>query len=331
MRPPRRLAALLLLALPAGCQRLYPPESRFALGPVEVTVRVAASSEAKARAATEAAFAAVSQVNNLLSIHLARSEVSQLNDAAGREVHLSGQTVAVLRRAAEISELSGGAFDVTAAPLIRLWKETIESRRLPDAASLEAAKGLVGYRRLTLGANSARLEPGMSVDLGGIAKGHAVDKAVEALKAEGVTSALIDAGGDGCALGTRPDGEPWRVGIQDPASEAEEALPRALLLSDAAYATSGDYRQQVEIDGVRYAHIVDPRTGEPARAAASVTVIAPDCTTADALATALTVLGPDEGLALVETLPDVECLVIVRGAGGLEATESSGFSRFVEP
>jgi thiamine biosynthesis lipoprotein len=170
----------------------------------------------------------------------------------------------------------------------------------------------------------------MRVDLGGIAKGHAVDRAIAALKDVGVKNALVDAGGDGYALGTRLDGTPWRVGVQDPDRPGDRRQLKAILtLSNVAYATSGDYQQYVEIGGERYAHIIDPRTGQPARLAASVTVIAPDCTTADALATAVSVLGPDAGIKLVEGLPGVECLVITRDADGLKRSASSGFGAFV--
>lgn len=324
----RSIILLFLAAVAAGCDgppRLYERE-RPALGPVVVSMQVIATSRTRANRAADDAFAAISQVNNLLSSYLAQSEISRLNQAGGQECHVSSQTVALLRRALEISQLTGGAFDVTAGPLIRLWKRTIETRTLPGEQELAAARRLVGYRLLVLGLNSARLTTaGMNVDLGAIAKGHAVDRAIEALRAAGIQNALVDAGGDGYALGVRLDGTPWRVGIQHPRAPTDERLPQVLLLSNMAYATSGDYSQYVEIDGVRYAHIVDPRTGQPARAAASVTVVAPDCTTADALATALSVLGPTEGLRLVETLDGVDCMIVTSGAEGLVAHMSAGF------
>ena len=352
------LATLVL----AGCDSVH-SESRYALGPVEVTIQVVAPSERKAKAAIDKAFDAISQVNNLLSSYAANSEVSRLNRSGGRECHISGQTAAVLRRAIEISEHTGGAFDITAGPLIKLWKtaikteeqfrewvhvaeaaagfglipvqliylcrEEIEKSLLPTKAELDAARKLVGCQSLTLGPNSAKLEtPGMSIDLGGIAKGYAVDKAIEALKASGIRAALVDAGGDGYALGTRPDGTPWRIAVQKPDDETGERLPGILKLADAAYATSGDYEQYVDIGGVRYTHIIDPRTGRPARAAASVTVIAPDCTTADALATGISVLGPDDGVALAKKLKGVECMVITREGSDLKTTTSPGLKKF---
>ena len=335
----------LLAAATAGCDRLYSAASDTVLGPVTVTVHVVAAGEARADRAFAAAFAAISQVNNLLSSHVSRSEVSRLNASGGRECHVSGQTAFVLRRAAEISELSGGAFDVTAGPLIKLWKQTIADAELfkvgetdkppslPDEEKVEAAMKLTGRKNLVLGENTAKLAiEGMNVDLGGIAKGYAVDKAVEALRAAGVNGALVDAGGDGRALGTQADGTPWRVAVQDPNRQTGKALSvRPLILSDMAYATSGDYEQYAEVGGVRYAHIVDPRTGRPARAAASVTVIALDCTTADALATAVSVLGADEGIKLVAAMPGVECMVITRDGEKLNVAKSPGFDEFCEP
>jgi FAD:protein FMN transferase len=302
-------------------------ETRFVFGPVTASIKVVEKDKDRATRAIDNAFAAIAQANNLFSTYVAKSEVSQLNAAGGKPCHVSSQTLAVLKRSVEVAELSGGAFDVTAGPLIKLWKRSIKSGALPADAELAAARKLVGYKQLVLDADGpcARLGAGMSVDLGGIAKGFAVDRAVDALRAAGVRSGIVDAGGDGYAMGTRPGGTPWRVGIQNPRAVPGDRLPQVLLLTDQAYATSGDYEQYTEIGGVRYSHIVDPRTGRPARAAASVTIVAPDCTTADALATAVSVLGPKDGIALVEKLKNVECLIITEGAGGIEAKASSGF------
>jgi len=328
-----RRAILILPALAAlGCdrpQRLY-TKTRLALGPVRVELQVIATSKDQAQQAIGEAFAAVSQVNNLLGLHVVQSEISKLNASSGQECHISPQTASVLRRAIEISELTGGAFDVTAGPLIKIWKRTIETGKLPKKEEVAAAKKLVGYKHLILGPTWAKLAvKGMNVDLGAIAKGHAVDKAIEALKANGIENALVDAGGDGYALGTRIDGTPWRLGIQDPNTKELKRLRDVIpWLSNMGYATSGDYRQYTDIGGVRYAHIVDPRTGQPARAAASVTVIAPDCTTADALATAVSVLGPDEGVKLIDEADGVECVIITRGPDGLVRRTSRGFKKF---
>ena len=345
------LAAILL----AGCDPpvssrvkdniLYAGDRDDVLGPVPVSIKVVASSEDEAQEAIAAAFAAMTQANNLFSSYVPNSEISRLNQSDGRECHVSSQTAALLARSAEMSELTGGAFDITAGPLIKLWKGPIKAAKLyrelsgtkveapkptlPAKEALEAARKLVGYKRLTLGPNSAKLEtPGMTVDLGGIAKGYAVDKAIEALKAKGIRNALIDAGGDGYALGTKPGGKPWRIGVQVPDGATGERLPGVLELSNTAYATSGDYEQYAEIDGVRYAHIIDPRTGQPSRVAVSVTVIAPDCTTADALATGISVLGPVDGVGVAEKVKGVECMVISRQGEDLKMSVSTGFRNY---
>jgi len=329
---PRSTILLLPVLAALGCEgapHLF-RQSRLAMGSVTVTIQVVAGSRLRANRAIDAAFAAISQAENLLSSHLPESEIARLNRNGGRECHISTQTAAVLKRAIEMSKLTAGAFDVTAGPLIRIWKQTINTGKLPSPAEVAAAKKLVGYKHLVLGPTSAKLAvEGMRVDLGAIAKGYIVDKAVEALKANGIQNALVDAGGDGYALGTRADGTPWRLGIQDPnAKEVERLRGVVLRFSNIGYATSGDYRQYTDIGGVRYSHIVDPRTGRPARKAASVTVVAPDCTTADALATAVSVLGPDQGVKLIDKLDGVECLVLTRGPGGLVRCTSRGFNRF---
>ncbi len=324
-----RCILALSVAAAVGCgskPRLY-MASRFALGPVAVTIQVVATDKDDAERAVNAAFDAISRVNDLMSCHIGASEISRLNSSGTDGSPVSPETAFVLRRAIEVSEQSGGAFDVTAGPLIRLWKRTIETGELPPPDELAAARERVGYRKLRVEPAFARFETeGMSVDLGGIAKGYAVDRAIEALKAHGIRDALVDAGGDGYALGARPDGAPWRAGIQNPRKMEGARLPEVLLLSNKGYATSGDYAQYVEIEGVRYAHIVDPRTGQPARAAASVTVVAADSTTADALATAISVLGPEEGVALAERTPGVECMVITESSDGLKTRASAGFA-----
>jgi FAD:protein FMN transferase len=337
----RRCSCLLLLALllSAGCDRpaqdaprqasqaTVHTETRYVFGPVAASIQVVAADAEQAGPALDAAFAALTQANNLFSSHLPTSEISRLNAAEGEPRHLSAQTLALLGRALELGEQTGGAFDITAGPLIRLWKAAIRSGKLPSEADREAARKRVGYHQVALdrAASRARLVPGMSLDLGGIAKGFAVDAAVAALRGRHLSGGIVDAGGDGYAMGTRPDGAPWRIGIQHPRSVPGNRLPEVLLLSDRAYATSGDYEQYTEIDGVRYHHVIDPRTGEPAHTAVSVTVVASDCTTADALATALLVLGPEDGIALVETLRDVECMIVREGQDGLAVAFSSGF------
>lgn len=181
----------------------------------------------------------------------------------------------------------------------------------PDPGELAAALARVDFRGLEIDAENSRARlarPGQAIDLGAIAKGYGVDRAVQLLKEHGVVRALVDLGGDVYALGTRPDGTPWRLGIRHPRRAGQ--ILGILHVSDAAVATSGDYERYFEYEGVRYSHIVDPRTGWPAMELASVTVVAPHGVWADALSTAVFVLGKEEGLALLESLPGVEGILV---------------------
>ena len=321
------LPALIVVgACNAAAPALYRYYLSAMLGPVAVEVQMITTTDARARRAVQAGSAEVSKIHNLLSRYLEASEVSRINRESGRETHASAQTVEVVRRAIEIARLTDGAFDITVGPLVALWRDAIRSGELPDPEELERARGLVGYQQITVGDNSVTLEkPGMSIDLGGIAKGYAVDRVVRALRDTGIEDALVDAGGDGYAMGLNAQAEPWRIGLEHPRQEGRAPLGIVLRLSDRAYATSGDYRQYTEIDGERYSHIIDPRTGRPAREAASATVVAPDCMTADALATALLVMPPEAGVELVDSLEDVECLIITIRDDELHKIASSGF------
>ena len=323
-----RKLALFFLLLALGCRENY--RATGELGPIQIHIQVVARSERAAREAIAAAFAEIQQVNNLVSYYLESSEISRLNAApAGERVHLSQTTLDVLRRAQEISELAGGSFDITAAPLIKLWKQTIATGELPDAAALESARDAVGYTKLELGDTWAmKTADGVRVDLGGIAKGFAVDRAIAALKRKGITGALVAIAGDGYALGNQANGRAWRIGIRNP-SALEERIGDVLELSDKAYSTSGDYEQYIEIGGVRYAHIIDPRTGQPAHQAASVTIIADDSATADSLATAVSVLGARDGLAAIAKVNGAAGLIITRTEEGLNFTKSPAFDRHV--
>jgi thiamine biosynthesis lipoprotein len=212
--------------------------------------------------------------------------------AGGPAVKVSRDLLKVLLKAQEISRLSDGAFDVTVGPLVKLWREARATRKMPDESRLCSARELVGWRKLEIDAKNATVRlkyPGMLLDLGGIAKGYACDAALRTLKRCGINRALIEMGGD-IALGDPPPGKKgWLVQI--PAAQADE---RCSQLANCGVSTSGDAEQFVEINGRRYSHIVDPRTGLGLTHRAEVTVIAPDCTTSDCLATAASVLGPEK-------------------------------------
>jgi thiamine biosynthesis lipoprotein len=214
--------------------------------------------------------------------------------------------MAVLAAARGVSEASGGAFDVSVAPLVDAWGFGVEKRReVPPPSVLAARRASVDYRGFRLDARAGtvtKAAAGVQADLGGIAKGFAVDLAARALDAQGIGHYMVEAGGEVRTRGVNADGQPWRIGVEQP-----DAMPQrarlVLPLSGRAMATSGDYRNYFEIDGRRYSHEIDPRTGAPIdHRLCSVTVVAEDCMRADALATALLVLGPDRGVRMAESL-----------------------------
>jgi thiamine biosynthesis lipoprotein len=283
---------------------------------------VVAPNERVGSACIEAAMEMQRRVDLLMSYHNPDSLLNQVNRLAGAEpVVVDELTFEVLERAVRASELSGGAFDVTVGPLIDLWRRAGEANEPPTDAALAEARGKVGYDKLILNERDRTVRfavEGMRVDLGGIAKGYAIDKSVEAMKSRGALGGMVDIGGDVRCFGRPPKEQThWLIGLQDPAVGPEDfgsTEPLLVLsISDAAVTTSGDYRRFVEVEGQKQSHIMDTSTGRGADKLVSVTIIAPHATTADALATAVSVLGSDKGLALVESLDNVEAILIPAG------------------
>ncbi len=273
--------------------------------------------------AIEEAFDAIKEVDQLMSTYKPESEVSILNRQG--QNHVSLQTSRIIQEAIKFSEATNGAFDITCRPLINLWKRAKKEEKIPTLKEIEEARSLVSYKKIILQGDLVKFqEPGMQIDLGGIAKGWAVDKAIQALKRRGVRAALVNAGGDLFALGKRGLWKKWDVGIQNPRDE--EKILSTIEVSHRGVATSGDYRRYFTLEGRRFSHIVDPRTGETVEdVPMSVTVVAPDATTADALATGIFVLGPKEGMRLIESLPGIEGLIV---SEGMQMDTSSGWSKF---
>lgn len=283
-----------------------------------------ASGEALAQAVVDAE-AALEAVDESMSTFRPASPLSLLNAAGADEpVELPPELVEVLSRARRISRLSGGAFDPTARPVFQAWSAALDEHRLPAPSALTEARAASGWERFTFAdASAVKAAPAAQIDLSAIAKGYAVDRALAAIRAAGAAGAQVEVGGEVGLFGPAPTGPRWPVYIVNPfAPDAEPLGP--ILLTDAAVATSGDYRQYTEIDGVRYGHIIDPRTEAPAETTASATVIAPDCTTADAWATALAVLG-EEGLALVRGIDGVQAMLILGPAENPRAVMTDGF------
>ncbi|MDK2960282.1 MAG: FAD:protein transferase [Bacillota bacterium] len=268
----------------------------------------------KAEEAVNAAMAEMRRIADLMDANDPKSEVSWINENAGRRpVRVSEETFELLKLARRYSELSGGAFDVTVRPLVVLWGIGKKDKYVPDSAAIERARELVDWRDLVLDeeAKTAYLRrAGMGVDLGGAAKGYAADRARDVLLRYGVRSALIDAGGNIWAVGRRPDGRPWRIGIKNPRPEHGGELLAVMPSEDLTLVTSGDYERYFIKNGVRYHHIFDPRTGRPASQAISATIIGKNSAEADILSTAVFVLGPDQGLALIRKLSSFEAVLV---------------------
>ncbi len=245
-----------------------------------------------------AAFATIAALEDIMSDYRPASEVRRLGARAGRWTGVSDPLFAVLARARAIAETTEGAFDPTVGPLVALWREARRTRYLPTPARLDAARQRVGWRLIELDSARQRIRlarAGMRLDLGGIAKGFILQAALGTLRSRGLSRAMLEAGGDIVVGDAPPNRDGWRIDVPD----ADTALARrAAALVNAAIATSGAASQFVEIAGVRYSHVVDPRTGVGLTNRTSATVIAPDGATADALATALTVLGPSHRTAL---------------------------------
>jgi len=284
-----------------------------------------ASSAEQAVRASQAAFARVAELDAILSDYRADSELMALGRRAGGPPVLVGpDLLRVLSASQEWARRSGGAFDVTVGPVVQLWRRARRIGEMPRAPALAEARALVGYRKLLLDApaGTARLaQAGMRLDLGGIAKGFAADEAQRVLRAHGITRALVAAGGDVVVSGPPPGRPGWSVAVALPAPLRDPDAP-PLELREAAVSTSGDAEQFVTLDGVRYSHIVDPRTGIALTGRSGVTVVAPTGTTSDALATAISVLGPERGLALAEATPGVSAWIAQETPAGIRRFES---------
>jgi thiamine biosynthesis lipoprotein len=293
-------------------------------------VLYAPDAEAANRAA-EAAFARIAELDALLSDYKPESELSRLSDTAGsgRAVPVGKDLWAVLERAQQLAVATDGAFDVTVGPYVRLWRRSRRQKELPSAERLSEARSAVGYEKLRLdpAARTATLvAPGMRLDLGGIAVGYAIDETMRLLGKHGIKSALIDASGDILVSAPPPGERGWRIGVAP--LEPEGPPSRYVELANAAISTAGDAWQAVEIGGVRYSHIVDPKTGMGLTERSGVTVIARDGITADSLDTAVCVLGPERGMKLVSATPGAEALFVRLVAGKVETVVSPGFGCF---
>ena len=276
-----------------------------------VTITATASSEAVAQQAVAAGFREIHRLEEILSTWIPASDLSRVNAAAGREpVRVAPEAFLLIERSLEMAALTEGGFNIAVGPAVEAWSVT-ERAHIPAADELAGLKPLVdlGQVRLDEQAGTVFLaRPGMRIDVGGIGKGFAADRAAASMQEAGATAGVVALSGDIKTFGRMPAGERFRFGIQHPRKEG--AILASLELENEAISTAGDYERYFERDGVRYHHILDPRTLQPARQCRSVTVIATEGTVADGLDTGIFVMGPDRGMALVERLPDVEAVIV---------------------
>lgn len=267
--------------------------------------------EAKVNAAFDSAIQEMARIENVMSEWREGTPVSLINQKAGQEaVAVPDELFHVIMAAQKVSELSGGAFDISWAAMRGGWKFSKGDEKVPTPDEIRKTQPLINYKNIQLDEAKKTVflkKPGMAIGLGGIAKGYAVDQAMQVLVGLGVKNAIVKAGGDMRVQGT-DDGKPWEIGIQHP-RDKNKLLAR-LPLSNISISTSGDYEHFFVKDGVLYHHIIDPKTGYPARNCQSVTILAPDTMTSDALTKVVFVLGPEKGMKLIQNLPGIQAIVV---------------------
>ena len=316
------------VSLPSEGTELQSFQQTRSIMDTEITVKVFASNESEGLRVIKEAFEEVEKVDSLMSPSKVESQLNLLN-TEGLLEEADPAFLYVLERSLYYSELSEGGFDITVKPLLDLWAEKFGPtgpRTPPTPEELNLTLEFVNYSKVRIEGRQVSLSPGMGIALGGIAKGYAVDKALESLQANEIENAFVNAGGDGKYIGNKLDavGEkvPWVAGLQNP-EKGEEFITR-INARDVAVATSGNYERYFN-ESARVSHISDPRTGYPSEELMSCTVIAPNAIDADALATTAFVLGEEGGLELIESLDSVECLFITKDR---RLVYSSGFQKY---
>jgi len=276
-----------------------------------VSITAVGQTQAEANAAVTAGFEEVKRLELLLSTWIPDSELSRVNAAAGRSaVTVSAETMTVVRKSLQVAELTDGAFNIAIGPAVDAWSISTEPR-LPTVEELDALKPLVDLQSVhtDVWERSIHLQkPGMRIDVGGIGKGYAADQAVLVMRKAGAVAGVVALSGDIKTFGRLSDGEAFPVGIRHPRKENE--ILAQVTLQDEAISTAGDYERFFEKDGVRYHHILDPQTLQPARGCQSVSVIAKEGIWADGLDTGIFVLGAKRGMELVEQLENVEAIIV---------------------
>lgn len=303
-----------LLGFQTFAQRTEYRRSFKAMGSAfEIVVVAGADSASWANAVLVDAEAHIDIIEDLISSWRPESQTSQINDNAGmRQTIVSLDLLELIERCITISKLTGGAFDITYASMADIWQFDDASRRMwPYSALVAEKQRLVNYKNIYLNKEEGMVylaEPGMRIGFGGVGKGFAADHTAKYLQLQGVKSGVVNASGDMFCWGTDTEGLPWRVAVVEPKDKSKVRL--WLQADNQAVVTSGDYEKYKMLNGVRYAHIINPKTGYPVSGMMSATVIAPTAELADALATAIFVLGREAGINLINKLDGISCIVI---------------------
>jgi thiamine biosynthesis lipoprotein len=279
-----------------------------------VEITVVARDEERAEEAMTAAFKEIRRLEEIMSTYIPSSDISRVNAAAGLSpVKVNRDLILVVKKALEFAHLSGGAFNIALGPAIDLWNVT-KSDRIPSDQELEAIRPLIDLKNILVDDTADTIflkERGMRINLGGIGKGFAADYAYNVLLRHGIRSGIIAVAGDLRVFGKRPDGSTWNIGIKYPRKKEEiMAQVRFSDMADMAISTSGDYERFFMKNGIRYHHVLSPDTLHPSRGNQSVSVIAQDSTTADAISTAIFAMDPEKGFKLLESLPEVEGIIM---------------------
>jgi thiamine biosynthesis lipoprotein len=313
------LSALLAQALPPAAAPAGPrvvAKSYGAMG-TDVTFSAFTADAPRAQRAFAAAYDEIRRVELLMTDWerpgVPESDVVRINKAAGKQaVAVSAETLEVIQKSLEMSRRSEGAFDITFAVMRGLWRfDEDMDKSLPPADEIARRRKLINWRDVIVDAKARTVKlrrAGMRLGLGGIAKGYAVDRCAAVLRGEGLTDFMVQAGGDLFVSGSKGEA-PWRVGIRDPRGPANQTIG-FMPIRDHAFSTAGDYERSFILDGKRYHHIIDPKTGYPATASREVTIFAPTAFLADALDDAAFILGPKRGLALVDATPDCAAVIV---------------------
>lgn len=315
------LFVLVTLGLSGYSQQPYKRTLKLMGSRFDITV--VANNELEGNGYIDMAVAEIQRIEKLISSWDANSETSAINKNAGiQAVKISPELFALIERAIRISELTDGAFDISYASMDRIWHFDGSMTKMPSEETIAASVAKVGYKNIVLDKAASTVflkKEGMKIGFGAIGKGYAADKAKALLMSKGVSAGIINASGDMNTWGKQPDGSYWKVAITNPMNKnkAFALLP----IKNGAVVTSGDYEKYVKFNGIRYTHIIDPRTGYPAHGIISATVFAPKAELADALATSVFVMGIDVGLDRINQLPQIEC-IIVDDKGNIHQSEN---------